>query len=68
MIRRYATAADFTRWAEAALTMTPAQLHYAAVDCFASAANWRGVDDMVESFYLDQGMTFSDAYRDRVKL
>ena len=60
MIRNYATAADFTRWTEKAQTMTVAELHYAAVDCFQTASNWRGVDDVVEGFYLDQGLTYSD--------
>jgi hypothetical protein len=60
---RYATAEDFTRWEELAATMTVAQLHYASVDCFSTAANWRGVDPILEGFYLDQGCTFADAMR-----
>ncbi len=60
MIRNHATAADFTRWEESAASMTAAQLHYAAVDCFQTAQNWRGVDTVVEGYYIDQGCTFAD--------
>lgn len=66
-MNRHATAADFTRWEEAAETMTDAQLHYASVDCFYTASNWRGVDSVVEGFYLDQGCTFADALRRRAR-
>ena len=65
MIRRHATADDFNRWEESAAAMTDAQLHYAATDCFQTAQNWRGVDGMVEGFYLDQGCTFADALNRR---
>jgi hypothetical protein len=61
MIRRFATAADFTLWEEKAATMTAAELHYAAVDSLQVAQNWRGVDETVESFYLDQFLTYQDA-------
>jgi hypothetical protein len=60
---RYATAEDFTRWEELAATMTVSQLHYASVDCFATANLWRGVDPILEGFYLDQGCTYSGAMR-----
>jgi hypothetical protein len=60
---RYATAEDFTRWEELAAAMTVAQLHYASVDCFATASNWRGVDPILEGFYLDQGCTYAGAMR-----
>jgi len=60
---RYATAEDFTRWEESAATMTVSQLHYASVDCFATASNWRGVDPILEGFYLDQGCTYAGAMR-----
>lgn len=65
MIRRPATAADFTRWEEMADSMNAAQLHYAATDCFQTAQNWRGVDPIVEGFYIDQGCTFADVLNRR---
>jgi hypothetical protein len=64
-MNRHATAADFTRWEEMAEDMTDAQLHYASVDCFHTASNWRGVDSVLEGFYLDQGCTYGDALRRR---
>ena len=67
-MNRHATAADFTRWEEMAETMTDSQLHYASVDCFHTAANWRGVDAVVEGFYLDQGCTYGDALRRRASI
>ena len=64
-MNRHASTADFTRWEEMAETMTDAQLHYASVDCFHTASNWRGVDSVIEGFYLDQGCTYGDALRRR---
>ena len=60
---RYATAEDFTRWEELAATMTVAQLHFASVDCFATAKIWRNVDGILEGFYMDQGCTYAGAMR-----
>jgi hypothetical protein len=60
---RYATAEDFTRWEELAAKMTVAQLHFASVDCFSVAKLWRGVDDILEGFYMDQGCTYAGAMR-----
>lgn len=64
----HATAADFTRWEEMADSMNAAQLHYAATDCFQTAQNWRGVDSVVEGYYLDQGCTFADALNRRRRI
>lgn len=58
MIRRHATAADFTRWEESAAAMTDAGLLYSAADCRKVQALWRGVDGMVEGFYSDQAAVF----------
>jgi hypothetical protein len=64
---RHATVADFNRWEEMAKSMTDAQLRYAELDSFRTAANWRGVDPVVEGFYMDQGCTYGDALRFRTR-
>ena len=58
MIRRHATAEDFTKWETAAKSMTDAELLYCARDCRKVEALWRGVDGVVEGFYSDQAATY----------
>ena len=66
VIRRHATADDFTRWESAAAAMTDAELIYAAADCRKVESLWRGVDGMVEGFYSDQAATYgTELYRRR---
>ena len=56
---RHATENDFRNWQEQAQCMTDAELVYAAKDCRAVEALWRGVDGgIVEGFYSDQASTY----------
>lgn len=69
MIRRHATAADFTRWETAAASMSDAELRYAAADCRKVEALWRGMDGMVEGFYSDQAATYgTELHRRRQRM
>jgi hypothetical protein len=65
MIQAYATAADFITWETMALTMTEAELRYAAKDCRQAEAAMRGWNPIREGFYSDQAHTFGDALRRR---
>ena len=56
---RHATENDFRIWQAQAQCMTDAELIYAAKDCRAVEALWRGVDGgIVEGFYSDQASTY----------
>jgi hypothetical protein len=58
MTATYATAADFTNWAERAKSMTVAELLYTVNDCHQAAESMRGWNPIKEGFYMDQASTY----------
>jgi hypothetical protein len=58
MTTTYATAADFTAWAERAKGMTVAALLYTVNDCRQAAEVMRGWNPIKEGFYMDQASTY----------
>lgn len=58
MTATYATATDFTAWAERAKSMTVAALLYTINDCRQAAEGMRGWNPIKEGFYMDQASTY----------
>lgn len=59
MPTEYATASDFSRWAELAAGMDSAALHYTIADCRAAAEAMEGWNPIKEGYYRDQLATYA---------
>jgi hypothetical protein len=58
MINEQATAEDFTRWEERALSMTNMELAFTIRDCLQAADAIKKIAPSREGYYLDQAYSF----------
>ena len=63
----YATHEDFANWREDAKSCDEAALRHIIADCHAAARAMADHNVDKEGFYIDQGLTYSDCLRDRLR-
>jgi len=62
-----ATAQEFTKWTEHAKSVDQDALIYIIDDCRNARQAMSGWNPVKENYYADQGMTYSDELRRRMK-
>ena len=62
-----ATAQEFTKWTDHAKTVDQDALVYIIQDCRNAREAMKGSNPVKENYYADQGMTYSDELRRRIK-
>ena len=62
-----ASAAEFTKWTDHAKTVDQDALVYIIQDCRNARQAMKGWNPVKENYYADQGMTYSDELRMRIK-
>ena len=62
-----ATAQEFTKWTDHAKTVDQDALVYIIQDCRNARQAMKGWNPAKENYYADQGMTYSDELRRRIK-
>jgi len=62
-----ATAQEFTKWTNHAKTVDQDALVYIIQDCRNAREAMKGWNPVKENYYADQGMTYSDELRRRIK-
>ena len=62
-----ASAAEFTKWTDHAKTVDQDALVYIIQDCRNARQAMKGWNPVKENYYADQGMTYSDELRRRIK-